>query len=162
MPSPTAKCWRGHLAFIPKSIITCYIGGQGMGRLSLPWGRVAGFLLPPRPLTWVFSPQREFQSVMADGCSKEPETHFSILWHYGKIFLRALNGRYLGTLPVGLVVARAMQPGEEKGWGREDEPLPGTRRVSGWGRWGRKEASPQESQGNPLTLCDVSPAPAGG
>nr|XP_028602274.1 fascin-3 [Podarcis muralis] len=61
--------------------------------------------------------QREFQSVMADGCSKEPETHFSILWHYGKIFLRALNGRYLGTLPVGLVVARAMQPGPHEEFG---------------------------------------------
>ncbi|XP_062989895.1 fascin-3 [Elgaria multicarinata webbii] len=55
--------------------------------------------------------QRQFKSVMANGYSKEPETKFRVLWHYGNIFLRALNGRYLGTLPVGLVVARAVRPG---------------------------------------------------
>ncbi|XP_054844833.1 fascin-3 [Eublepharis macularius] len=55
--------------------------------------------------------QRECKSVVADGCCREPETSFHVLWHYGKTFLRACNGRYLGTLPVGLVVARAVHPG---------------------------------------------------
>ncbi|XP_061438611.1 fascin-3 [Rhineura floridana] len=61
--------------------------------------------------------QRQFKSVMADGYCKEPETKFCVLWHYGKIFLRALNGRYLGTLPVGMVVARAVDPGPSEEFG---------------------------------------------
>lgn len=70
-----------------------------------------GFLSP-----FCFPSQRPFKSVIANGSCTEPETHFRVLWHYGKVFLRASNGRYLGTLPVGLVVARAMQPGEESRW----------------------------------------------
>uniref|UniRef100_A0A8D2LVE2 Fascin n=1 Tax=Varanus komodoensis TaxID=61221 RepID=A0A8D2LVE2_VARKO len=55
--------------------------------------------------------QRQFKSVMANGYREEPETKFHVLWHYGKIFLRALNGRFVGILPVGLVAARAAHPG---------------------------------------------------
>ncbi|XP_026577704.1 fascin-3 isoform X2 [Pseudonaja textilis] len=57
--------------------------------------------------------QRPFQSVLANGAAKEAETRFQVLWHYGKVFLRAPRGRYLGTLPVGLLVARATHPGKE-------------------------------------------------
>ncbi|XP_015270991.1 PREDICTED: fascin-3 [Gekko japonicus] len=55
--------------------------------------------------------QRESTSVVANGDCREPETCFHVLWHYGKIFLRAFSGCYLGMLPVGLVVARAVHPG---------------------------------------------------
>ncbi|KAM6436367.1 fascin-3 isoform 1-T2 [Liasis olivaceus] len=55
--------------------------------------------------------QRQFENVMANGYAKEAETRFQVLWHYGRIFLKAPGGRYLGTLPVGLVAARAMHPG---------------------------------------------------
>ncbi|XP_053113075.1 fascin-3 isoform X2 [Hemicordylus capensis] len=61
--------------------------------------------------------QRQFQSVVADGCCTEPETGFRVLWRHGKVFLRACNGRYLGTLPVGLVVARAVDPGPGEEFG---------------------------------------------
>uniref|UniRef100_A0ABM5GK17 Fascin n=1 Tax=Pogona vitticeps TaxID=103695 RepID=A0ABM5GK17_9SAUR len=55
--------------------------------------------------------QRQGKRVAADGSREEPETRFQVSWHYGSIVLRALNGCYLGTLPVGLVVARAEHPG---------------------------------------------------
>ncbi|KAL8222596.1 UNVERIFIED_CONTAM: hypothetical protein K2H54_077593 [Gekko kuhli] len=55
--------------------------------------------------------QREGMSVVANGDGREPETCFHALWHYGKIFLRAFSGCYLGALPIGLVVARAVHPG---------------------------------------------------
>uniref|UniRef100_K7FFI1 Fascin actin-bundling protein 3 n=1 Tax=Pelodiscus sinensis TaxID=13735 RepID=K7FFI1_PELSI len=54
--------------------------------------------------------QRKFKSIMANGRRMEPETNFRAQWHYGKIFLQAFNGRYLGTLPIGLVVASAAHP----------------------------------------------------
>uniref|UniRef100_K7FFI0 Fascin actin-bundling protein 3 n=1 Tax=Pelodiscus sinensis TaxID=13735 RepID=K7FFI0_PELSI len=56
--------------------------------------------------------QRKFKSIMANGRRMEPETNFRAQWHYGKIFLQAFNGRYLGTLPIGLVVASAAHPGK--------------------------------------------------
>ncbi|XP_060102049.1 fascin-3 [Heteronotia binoei] len=55
--------------------------------------------------------QRDGKRVLANGCCREAKTCFHILWHYGKIFLRASNGCFLGTVPVGLVVARARRPG---------------------------------------------------
>ncbi|XP_077196725.1 fascin-3 [Paroedura picta] len=61
--------------------------------------------------------QRECKSLVANGNSSEPQTCFQVHWHYGKIFLRALNGCYVGTLPVGLVAARAMHPGPSEEFG---------------------------------------------
>uniref|UniRef100_A0ACB8FLX7 Uncharacterized protein n=1 Tax=Sphaerodactylus townsendi TaxID=933632 RepID=A0ACB8FLX7_9SAUR len=55
--------------------------------------------------------QRECKNVVANGYCGEPETNFHVLWHCGKICLRASNGCYLGSLPVGLVAARALHPG---------------------------------------------------
>ncbi|XP_058045979.1 fascin-3 [Ahaetulla prasina] len=55
--------------------------------------------------------QRPFRCVLANGAAKEAETRFQVLWHHGRVFLRAPGGRYLGTLPVGLLVARATHPG---------------------------------------------------
>lgn len=56
--------------------------------------------------------QRKSKSIVANGLRMEPETNFRITWHHGQVVLQAFNGRYLGTLPVGLVVASAAQPGE--------------------------------------------------
>nr|XP_056703443.1 fascin-3 [Euleptes europaea] len=61
--------------------------------------------------------QRECQSVVANGYDREPETSFHVLWHYGKLFLRAFDGCYLGTLPLGLVVARVLYPGPNEEFG---------------------------------------------
>ncbi|XP_075780233.1 fascin-3 [Pelodiscus sinensis] len=61
--------------------------------------------------------QRKFKSIMANGRRMEPETNFRAQWHYGKIFLQAFNGRYLGTLPIGLVVASAAHPGPSEALG---------------------------------------------
>uniref|UniRef100_A0A452GVF7 Fascin n=1 Tax=Gopherus agassizii TaxID=38772 RepID=A0A452GVF7_9SAUR len=61
--------------------------------------------------------QRKFKSIVANGRRMEPETNFRALWHYGKIFLQAFNGRYLGTMPFGLVVASAMHPGPGEAFG---------------------------------------------
>ncbi|XP_070610741.1 fascin-3 [Erythrolamprus reginae] len=55
--------------------------------------------------------QRPCQGVLANGAAKEAETHFQVLWHCGRVFLRAPGGCFLGTLPVGLLVARARHPG---------------------------------------------------
>lgn len=66
---------------------------------------------PPDP--GISPPQRPFRCVLANGAAKEAETRFQVLWHYGRVFLRAPGGRYLGTLPVGLLVARATHPGKK-------------------------------------------------
>ncbi|XP_048357219.1 fascin-3 isoform X3 [Sphaerodactylus townsendi] len=58
--------------------------------------------------------QRECKNVVANGYCGEPETNFHVLWHCGKICLRASNGCYLGSLPVGLVAARALHPARGK------------------------------------------------
>ncbi|KAG8138595.1 hypothetical protein E2320_004478 [Naja naja] len=75
--------------------------------------------------------QRPFRSVLANGAAKEAETRFQVLWHYGRVFLRAPGGRYLGTLPVGLLVARAAHPGRGKSfWSLTPE-----RTFSPWGKF---------------------------
>ncbi|KYO37122.1 fascin-3 [Alligator mississippiensis] len=61
--------------------------------------------------------QRKSKSIVANGLRMEPETNFRITWHHGQVVLQAFNGRYLGTLPVGLVVASAAQPGPNEVFG---------------------------------------------
>lgn len=94
------------------------------------------------PLTSLPSPQRRRKSVEANGDCREPETRFRATWRSGRIFLRASNGCYLGTLPVGLVVARALRPGERgrrergalSGGGGSVEALLGEERAREWGQ----------------------------
>ncbi|KAJ7329406.1 hypothetical protein JRQ81_015580 [Phrynocephalus forsythii] len=61
--------------------------------------------------------QRPCQRVAANGSCEEAESRFRIWWHFGSVFLQAANGCYLGRLPVGRVVARAMHPGPKEEFG---------------------------------------------
>ncbi|XP_062838825.1 fascin-3 [Anolis carolinensis] len=69
--------------------------------------------------------QRGSGAVRADGEARDPATLFRALWLCGTVFLRAADGRFLGTGPRGRVRATAAEPGpREEFWLRlADRPF---------------------------------------
>lgn len=52
---------------------------------------------------------------MANGHPMEADTFFHVHWNCGKIILQSPNGRFLGIVDNGLLMANATIPGEESG-----------------------------------------------
>ncbi|XP_046525692.1 fascin-3 [Equus quagga] len=61
--------------------------------------------------------QRRHKRVMADGQPLESDTFFRMHWNCGKIFLQSPNGRFLGIVANGLLMANATVPGPNEEFG---------------------------------------------
>ncbi|XP_032725810.1 fascin-3 isoform X1 [Lontra canadensis] len=61
--------------------------------------------------------QRRHRTVVANGHPMEPDTFFRVHWNCGKIILQSPNGRFLGIVDNGLLMANATIPGPNEEFG---------------------------------------------
>lgn len=77
-------------------------------------------IMGKKPRFWVIASllcslpflQRRHRTVMADGHPLESDTFFRMHWNCGRIILQSPNGRFLGIVANGLLMANATIPGE--------------------------------------------------
>nr|XP_060632256.1 fascin-3 [Anolis sagrei ordinatus] len=101
--------------------------------------------------------QRVSGAVRADGEARDPATLFRALWLCGTLFLRAPDGRFLGTGPRGRVRATATEPGpSEEFWLRlADRPFVVLRGARGFVGSRRRGSPPSPSpSSSSSSWCD--------
>lgn len=62
----------------------------------------------------LYSLQRHHRTVVANGHPMESDTFFRMHWNCGRIILQSPNGRFLGIIDNGLLMANATIPGKHR------------------------------------------------